>query len=62
MTTAIKILTKQEAVSAQGISDNAHKNAQSLVTAYQAVKQSEQMKKLNLSLVHMAKHLKRVKF
>lgn len=45
VTTAIKILTKQEAVSAQGISDNAHKNAQSLVTAYQAVKQSEQMKK-----------------
>lgn len=45
ITTAIKILTKQEAVSAQGISDNAHKNAQSLVTAYQAVKQSEQMKK-----------------
>lgn len=45
VTTAVKILTKQEAVSAQGIVDNAHRNAQTLVTAYQAVKQGEQMKK-----------------
>ncbi len=48
VTTAIKILTKQEAVSAQGIVDNAHKNAQTLVTAYQAIKQSEQMKKAQI--------------
>lgn len=49
VTAAIKIMTKQEAVSAQGIVDNAHRNAQSFVSAYQAVKQNEHFKAAQLA-------------
>lgn len=49
LSTAIKILTKQDALSSQSISDNSNRNAQSFVAAYQAVRQAQAMKEAEIS-------------